>query len=165
MRFRVLVAAALASLAVAGCGEKSDYVRFAETEGIYVDVGNLVYQVQLSRYLNPGDVEDHDYLRGLPANFNTGPDELLFGVWMRVKNYTDGSLQPTKDFLIEDTEGNEYRPIPLAADNVFAYNPGPLPAHQVLPVPDSAAMLGPIQGSLILFKLKTASIQNRPLTT
>src|SRR6187431_2988996 len=104
MRFRVLVAAALASLAVAGCGEKSDYVRFAETEGIYVDVGNLVYQVQLSRYLNPGDVEDHDYLRGLPANFNTGPDELLFGVWMRVKNYTDGSLQPTKDFLIEDTE-------------------------------------------------------------
>ena len=66
MRFRVLVVAAVAALALAGCGEKADYVRFAETEGIYVDVGNLVYQVQLSRFMNPGDVEDRDYMRGLP---------------------------------------------------------------------------------------------------
>jgi hypothetical protein len=163
MRFRVFAVAALASLALAGCGDKTDYIRFAETEGIYVDVGNLVYQVQLSRYLNPGDVEDRDYLRGLPVNFKTGQGEILFGVWMRVKNYTDGPLQPTKDFVIVDTEGNEYRPIPLDEDNVFAYNPGSLAPHQVLPVPDSAAMLGPIQGSLILFKLKNDSIQNRPL--
>jgi hypothetical protein len=163
MRFRVLAAAALSTVVLAGCGDKTDYVRFGETEGIYVDVGDLVYQVQLSRFMNPGDIEDHDYLRGLPANFNTGPDEILFGVWMRVKNYTDGSLQPTEEFVIEDTEGNEFRPVPLEEDNVFAYNPGPLPAHQVLPLPDSAAMLGPIQGSLILFKLTTESLQNRPL--
>src|SRR5262245_19286006 len=125
MRFRVLAVAAVAALALAGCGEKSDYVRFGETEGIYVDVGNLVYQVQLSRFLNPGDVEDHDYLRGLPANFNTGQDEILFGVWMRVKNYTDGSLPTTDEYVIVDTEENEYRPIPLEEDNVFAYQAGP----------------------------------------
>jgi hypothetical protein len=164
MRFRVLAAAAVASLAFAGCGEKSDYVRFAETEGIYVDVGNLVYQVQLSRYLNPSDIEDRDYLRGLPINTKLQTGEVWFGVFMRVKNYQDEALNPTKDFKITDTEDNEYFPTALdASKNVFAYNPGSLPAHQVLPIPDSAAMLGPIQGSLILFKLKTESLQNRPL--
>jgi hypothetical protein len=33
----------------------------------------------------------------------------------------------------------------------------------VLPTPDSAAFNGPIQGSLILFRLKTDTLQNRPL--
>jgi hypothetical protein len=33
----------------------------------------------------------------------------------------------------------------------------------VLPIPDSAAASGPIQGALILFRLKTPSLQNRPL--
>jgi hypothetical protein len=163
MRFRVLAAAVVASIALAGCGDKTDYVRFAETEGIYVDVGNLVYQVQLSRYMNPGDVEDHDYLRGLPSNFDVPPGEILFGVWMRVKNYTDGPLQPTREFVIEDTEGNKYEPIELEDINVFAYNPGMLPPSQVYPVPNSASNLGPIQGSLILFRLKNESLQNRPL--
>lgn len=163
MRFRVLVTAVLASVVFAGCGEKTDYVRFGETEGIYVDVGNLVYQVQLSRFVNPGDVEDDDYLRGLPSNFDVPADEILFGVWMRVKNYTDLPLNPTHEFVIEDTEGNTYEPIALEDSNVFSYNPAALPAHQVYPIPDSAAANGPIQGSLILFKLKNDSLQNRPL--
>src|SRR4051812_2912870 len=166
MRFRSLAVAAVASLAFAGCGDKADYVRFAETEGIYVDVGNLVYQVQLSRYMNPGDVEDRDYMRGLPLNtkLQAPPGEIWFGVFMRVKNYTDVALRPTRDFVITDTEGNEYRPIPLdPAKNVFSYNPGSLGPSQVLPNPNSAAALGPIQGSLILFKLKNGSLQNRPL--
>jgi hypothetical protein len=166
MRFRVLVVAAVAALAFAGCGEKADYVRFAETEGIYVDVGNLVYQVQLSRYMNPGDIEDRDYMRGLPAGtpLQAPPGEIWFGVFMRVKNYSEEAQRPTREFLITDTEGNEYRPIPLdPVRNVFSYNPGSLGPSQVLPNPNSAAALGPIQGSLILFKLKNGSLQNRPL--
>ena len=47
---------------------------------------------------------------------------------MRVKNYTDETLQPTEQFVITDTEGNEYFPVPLPDTNPFAYNPGPLPA-------------------------------------
>src|SRR3954451_11395458 len=124
MRLRVLVVAAVAAFVLAGCGEKSDYVRFAETEGIYVDVGDLVYQVQLSRYLNPADPEDKEYLVGVPANEPkpTG-EETWFGVWMRVKNYTDGALQPTTNFVIKDTQGTTYYPIHLPETNPFAYNP------------------------------------------
>jgi hypothetical protein len=163
MRFRVLLAAAVAAFALAGCGDKTDYVRFAETEGIYVDVGNLVYQVQLSRFLNPADPEDREYLVGVPASDALGPNETWFGVFMRVKNYSDETLTPTDQFMINDTEGNKYYPVPLPETNVFAYNPHPLGPDQVLPNPDTAAASGPIQGSLILFKLKIESLQNRPL--
>jgi hypothetical protein len=162
MRRFVLIA--LLATAFAGCGVE-DYIHEAETEGVYVDVGNLVYQVQLSRFLNPDDVEDREYLVGLPPG--TTPqlpgDEIWFGVWMRVKNYTDETLTPSNDFTIVDTEENEFRPIPLADTNVFAYRPTPLGPDEVKPKPDTAAASGPIQGSLILFKLTTDSLQNRPL--
>jgi hypothetical protein len=161
---RRLVLIALMATAFAGCGIE-DVVHEAETEGIYVDVGTLVYQVQMSRFLNPDDVEDREYLMGLPEG--TSPqlpgDEIWFGVWMRVKNYTDETVIPSDDFTIVDTEENEYRPIELADTNVFAYRPIPITADQVLPTPDSAAASGPIQGSLILFRLNVASLQNRPL--
>src|SRR3954447_5241309 len=129
MRPRVLaMIAAVAALALAGCGEKSDYVRSAETEGFYVDVGNLVYQVQMSRFLNPGDIEDREYLMGLPSGTEAQlpGDEIWFGVWMRVKNYSDDTLTPATDMRIVDTEDNEYRPIPLADTNVFSYRAIPL---------------------------------------
>ena len=38
-----------------------------------------------------------------------------------------------------------------------------MPPNTVLPLPTSAAGQGPTQGSLLLFKLKTDSLQNRPL--
>ena len=149
----------------AGCGDKQEVVTEADTEGVYIDVGGLTYQVQMSRYLNPGDVEDKQYLQGLPPGISPQlpGDETWFGVWMRVKNYSGGPLTPTNTFTIVDTEGNEFRPVPLDNSNPFVYIPIELQHSQVLPTPDSAAASGPIQGSLILFRLKTDSLQNRPL--
>jgi hypothetical protein len=162
----LLVFAAVVAAAFAGCGNKESIVTEAETEGVYVDVAGLTYQVQLSRFLNPGDVEDRQYLMGLPEGISPDlpGDEIWFGVWMRVKNYSDESLTPTDEFTIMDTEENEFRPVPLdVASNPFVYEPHVLHHAQVLPAPDSAASSGPIQGSLILFRLKTDSLQNRPL--
>ena len=162
MRRFVLIA--LLATAFAGCGVE-DYIHEAETEGVYVDVGNLVYQVQLSRFLNPDDVEDREYLVGLPAG--TSPqlpgDEIWFGVWLRVKNYTDEALTPSSDIRIVDTEENEFRPVQLDDTNVFAYRPTPIAPDGVKPAPDTAAASGPIQGSLVLFRLTTEALQNRPL--
>jgi len=106
---------------LAGCGGKEEIITVAETEGVYVDVAGLTYQVQLSRFLNPGDPEDKEYLHGLPQGINPQlpGDETWFGVWMRVKNYSGGSLTPTNDFTIIDTERNEFRPVPPADTNVF----------------------------------------------
>jgi hypothetical protein len=153
------------ALVAAGCGQKHEIVHEAETEGIYVDVGNLVYQVQMSRFLNPGTIDDAEYLEGLPEGIpaQLPGDEIWFGVWMRVKNYSNDTLTPSDDFTIVDTEENEFRPIELDDTNVFAYRPTPLGPDEVKPRPDTAAASGPIQGSLILFKLTTDSLQNRPL--
>ena len=63
-----------------------------------------------------------------------------------------------------DTQENVYRPIPLdEKSNQFAYQSNPIPPKGLIPQPDSVAAEGVIQGSLLLFKLKTDSLQNRPL--
>src|SRR5437764_811720 len=69
MRLRplALLAAASAALALGACGNKVAVVKEGKTEGTYLNVGDLQYQVQISRALNPADVEDRDYLVGLPA--------------------------------------------------------------------------------------------------
>jgi hypothetical protein len=163
---RKLAPLVLAAVLLAGCGNKEDIVKEALTEGIYVDVGGLTYQVQMSRFLTPGDPEDKEYLHGLPEGTEAvlPGDEIWFGVWMRVKNYSDEALEPTSTFMIVDTEENEYRPVPMNSEsNPFVYDPVTLQHAQVLPMPDTAAASGVIQGSLILFRLKTDTLQNRPL--
>ena len=164
-RLIVLSAALACALLSAGCGNRVETRTLGETEGLYLDVDDLKYQVQISRYLNPADVEDRTYLTGLPASTpQTTGEETWFGVFIRVSNSTDHPVAPANDFEIVDTEDNVYRPIPLDAKvNPFAYTPDPIPAKGLIPQPDSIASEGVIQGSLLLFKVKTGSLQNRPL--
>ena len=166
LRFSLAVAVVAFAAFSAGCGNQVETRTVAATEGPYLDLGDLQYQVQISRYLNVNDVEDATYLSGLPANTAqpTG-DETWFGVFMRVRNSTDEALAPANDFEIVDTQDNVYRPIPLDPKvNPFAYVADPIPPQSMLPAEDSIASEGVIkQGALLLFKIKTDSLQNRPL--
>jgi hypothetical protein len=164
-RLIVLTAALACALLAAGCGNRIETRTLGETEGLYLDVDELKYQVQISRYLNPADVEDRTYLSGLSATTpQPGGDETWFGVFIRVSNSTDHAIAPANDFEIVDTEDNVYRPIPLDPKvNPFAYTPDPIPPKGLIPQPDSVASEGVVQGSLLLFKVKTDSLQNRPL--
>jgi len=160
---RVLMLLALAA-ALAGCGNKQETRTVGETEGLYVDIGELKYQVQMSRIINPDDTEDRTYLAGLPAGSAqpTGA-EAWFGVWMRVENTTSKKTLPAADqFEIVDTQEHKFQPIALQ-NNPFAYAPGSVGPNSVLPSANSAAGQGVIQGSLILFKLTTEALANRPL--
>ena len=165
-RVLCISAALLCAFLVAGCGNKEEGgVTVADTEGIYLDVDELKYQVQISRYMNPNDVEDRSYLIGLPASTAepTG-EETWFGVFIRVQNTTDETIAPANDFEIVDTQDKVYRPIPLDTNiNPFAYKPDPIAPKGLIPEADSVASEGTIQGSLLLFKVKTESLQNRPL--
>jgi hypothetical protein len=155
-----------AMLLVAGCGDKESVVTTGQ-EGVTVDVGGLSYQVQMSRFLNPNDIEDAYYLRGLPetTELDPGKDSVWFAIWMRVKNYSDETLTPTTQFTISDTQGNKFQPVPIdEKQNPFAYLPQPLEHAHVLPDANTPAGSGPIQGSLILFRVDADSLQNRPLT-
>src|SRR3954464_13536311 len=109
---RKLVLLVFAAAFLAGCGNKVATITTAETEGVYVDVGGLTYQVQLSRYLNPADPEDKEYLTGLPGGVQPQlpSGEIWFGVWMRVKNYSGQTITPTTGFTITDTLNNKFIP-------------------------------------------------------
>jgi hypothetical protein len=178
MRLRLLTVTALLVLAavLGACGSNDAQDRPAQAEGItgspgapegqYSELGGLKYQVQLSRELNPADPEDRAYLIGLDAGTSTlRPTETWFGVFIRVQYDTKhGPARPTaREFQLSDTQGNVYRPVPLAADNVFAYRPVTLRPTQILPGGDSPAAQNTIQGSLVLFRVPYANFQNRPL--
>jgi hypothetical protein len=160
----VLVLAALALVAV-GCGQEDEPRTTAETEGLYVEIGGLKYQVQMSRYMNPNDIEDQEYLVGLPeSTAEPDADETWFGVWVRVQNESDEPRPAADTWEIHDTQDNVYRPIPVDSEiNRWVYEPGDVPPGTVWPVADSAAGQGPTQGLLLLFKVTTESLQNRPL--
>lgn len=159
-----LAAALVLTLVAAGCGNKHDVVTQADTEGIYVDVADLAYQVQISRALNPADAEDRAYLAGIPRDRrNLAADETWFAVFVRVENTGDEPHPAAVDFQIEDTAEQIYRPIPLDDTNPFRYEARVVAGGETIPEQDTAADTGPIEGSLLLFKLKTFSLQNRPL--
>jgi hypothetical protein len=162
---RIVLSTAVVALA-AGCGGGTGVVTTAETEGLYLDINGLKYQIEMSRYMNPADVEDREYLVGLPGG-TTEPaaDETWFGVWVRVENTSEDETRPAASrWEIHDTQENVYRPVAIDTDvNPFVYEAVDVPPKTVLPHVSSAAGQGPVQGSLLLFKLKVDSLQNRPL--
>jgi hypothetical protein len=164
-RLATLSLAALAALALAGCGNKVDTAIVGETEGIYVGVDGLTYQVQISRILNPASNEDQAYLRGLPEDeAEPAQDEVWFGVFMRVENESDEEHEAADVFRIHDTQEVEFEPLELDPEvNVFAYEPAPVEPGKLLPPPNSPASDSTIQGLLLLFKMKVESLGNRPL--
>jgi hypothetical protein len=164
-RLALIALVAVTGLLAAGCGasHETNANEEATTEGVYLEQGGLTYQIQMSRYLNPADIEDKAYLEGLPAGTTPpGRDDIWFGVWMRVKNYSGATATPTTQFKITDTQKDVFTPVSLSPSNPFSYQPVPIPHAGVLPQPSSAAGSGPIQGSLILFRLKIETLQNRP---
>jgi hypothetical protein len=164
VRSVLLCLAVAAALGAAGCGNKQDSTNVGHTEGIYVTVDDLKYQVQISRILNPADREDRAYLLGLPAGQQPAKDEVWFAIFMRVENDTNKQLSAASEFKIVDTQGSEFQPVPIdTAANVFSYAPRPIPPGELLPQVGTAAYDNTIQGSLILFKVKTGSLYNRPL--
>jgi hypothetical protein len=163
-RVLALLAVAVLGLAAGACGNKKHEVTRGETEGIYLDLGDLKYQVQISRQLNPADAEDRAYLAGVPAAERTlRPDQTWFAIFVRVQNTTNSPHTSAEEFEIIDTQGTIFRPIELGPENPFAYRPATLPPESVLPRPDSPAAENTIQGSLLLFKMPYANLENRPL--
>jgi hypothetical protein len=164
---RLLPLVLLAALTLTACGNRDEVEERAigEIESHYMRVGELRYQVQISRQLNPNDTEDAYYLRGVPEDEAEldGRDETWFGVFIRVENPTDEQLTPTTQFEIEDTLENVYEPIELEEANAFRYTPRPLGPGGLLPAPSSPAGQGTINGALLLFKIKRESYENRPL--
>ncbi len=146
---------ALSAGAVSACGGSESPV----LEGQPLEVGDLTYYVQLTRFLNPSNPEDAAYLAGQPAAPKS--DDYL-AVFLRVDNKSDQAQNLADHFSIVDTRGNVFEPIP--SDSDFALQPGAdVPADSQYPPVDSPAYSGPVKGSYLLFALPVSSEENRPL--
>jgi hypothetical protein len=164
-RLALLCAAALAAVALAGCGNKEETVRFAETEGIYVTVDDLKYQIQISRLLTPSAPDDAAFLNGVSeTDRELAADEVWYGIFMRVENDGDEPAQAAEDFVIKDTQGAEYRPVEQDPTlTPFVYQAGEIGPGGLIPFTDTPPSENSIRGNLILFKVKADSLYNRPL--
>lgn len=161
----------LAAVALGACGNSETrvttgtYAGEAGRAAPYLNVGPLVYQVQISRELNPANVEDAVYLQGLtPAERKLNPGEEWFAVFMQVYNHTSAPHLAATDLTISDTQNNVYHPIVPDPSNNFAYRGGVIPANEKLPVPGSVSANSPSQGAMVLYKIQVMSLDNRPLT-
>ncbi len=153
-------------LGLSACGARGGKSTTADLEGFYVRAGQITYQVQLSRQLNPYSTEDKTYLTGLPAG-TTPPskNEMWFAVFLWAKNQGDTPATTTNSFDITDTQGTTYYPIPLNPSvNPYAWTAQLLQPLGTEPAPDSAASFGPTQGGELLFKMNDSAYSNRPLT-
>lgn len=152
-----LLALVLAAFALAACGYESDEKEVVEGEP--VALGELKYNVIFSRFLNPDDNEDSAYLVGQPT---PPPGSAYFGVFFEVQNETDHTQVLPETLTIIDTEDNEYEV--AESESIFAFPlGGEVEGEEQIPVLDSAAQLGPIEGSVAIFLLPDEASENRPL--
>lgn len=165
VRRLLVIPVLVASVALlSACGDHPETVNNGESEAVYVTNGDLQYQVQISRQLNPADPGDRALLVGLPpGDRNLGPDDLWFGVWVRVWNGTDSAQKTAGRFEIVDTRGDRFSPVPLSRVNVLAYRPGIVKANAQYPVPDSVPENLPTTGGVLVFKLPRQALDFRPL--
>lgn len=157
----------LAAIGLSACGSAQHPTdATAENNGFYVKGGQIEYQLQVSRALNPYSVEDHQYLTGLPAG-TTAPTstQLWYGVFLWAQNGTESPQTTTDSFDIVDTRGAHYYPIAInPAANQYVWTSQRLLPQETEPGPDTTAAAGATGGALVLFKLSTSVYNDRPLT-
>jgi len=173
-----------AAFVVAGCGEEEE---LQVVEGEPLELGEVSYNVQITRFLNPGDSEDEGYLAGQQP---PKPGEAYLGVFLTIENDGDEEADVPYAFKVRDTQAAEnsshglgiYDPIP--SSSVYALQlpgqdesasggfeegavedlqPTTIPAGDELPVANSTAATGVIGGAMLLFLVDQEVAENRPL--
>jgi hypothetical protein len=152
-----LLAALAFAGAVSACGEEEET---EVVEGEPIEVAELEYNVGLTRFLNPDDNEDAEYLVGQRP---LEPGTSYLGVFLTIENQTEDPQPSAHKYTVHDTLDTEY-------DTVDSKSPYALeiaadvPAESELPLPDTTAATGPNHGSLLIFLVDDQVSENRPLT-
>ena len=149
-----LLAAFAIALGATACGSEETT---SGNEGQYINAGDAVYQVQLSRLMNGDQRPDNDYLRGQPTL--TGGQQYV-GVFLTVENDGKKPYVPPRDMKVVDTQGNEYLPIDVSATGFGLSFSQPIAPDEKAPLPDSPAATGPEGGALVLFRMSEDSVTN-----
>jgi len=100
---------ALALVGVAGCG--NDLGKEAD-EGVPIQLGQLKITVQETRFLNPAQPDDKDYLVGQPLP--VPPSKAYLGVFLTMHNSGDSAVRvpAVGQLSVTDTTGAAYPAVP-----------------------------------------------------
>jgi hypothetical protein len=137
-------------------------------EGLAVSVGGIEYTVFITRELNLALPDDRGYWEGEEA----GPGFALYGVFIQACNRSGdnddddvdtGTYAASDDFMVTDTQGNEYEPLEIEEENVFQYHARELAPGECIPIVGSNAQLGPTGGAMLPFEFPLEAGENRPL--
>ena len=135
-------------------------------EGLAVKVGGIEYTVFITRELNPALADDRGYWQGPEAK----PGFALYGVFLQACNRSDddddledATYEATDEFIVVDTQGNEYEPLEVDEENVFQYHAAPLEPGICIPEEGSLAQQGPTGGAMVPFLFPLEAGENRPL--
>ncbi len=152
----LLLLALTLGLIAAGCGEEAES---EVMEGEPLELGDLHYNVQITRFLNPSSDEDAAYLEGAPP---LAKGQQYLAVFMQIENVGDDQATVPYPFKIVDTRDQTY--VQDRVDNDFALVPDtPIPPDGTVPGLETVARNGSAQGAMILFRIDEAASENRPL--
>jgi hypothetical protein len=154
----IAVAALLAILfGVSACGSSSEHKEVVEGEP--VELGELQYNVIFSRFLNPNDNEDSAYLVGQPK---PPPGSAYFGVFFEVHNDSEEPQTLADSFTITDADHEQFEA--AESESLYALPFGAqVESQEQIPLVDSTAQQGPIEGAVVIFELPASASENRPL--
>jgi hypothetical protein len=151
---------ALVALAVAGCGGE-DLGKEAE-EGVPIKLGDLEFNVQETRFLNPSQPDDSEYLAG--QQLPPPATKSYLGIFLTIHNDADHAVKlPTyEETSVVDTTGVSYQAIPSSTPFAAPLDTE-LAGGEDIPAPDTAAASGPVQGGIVLFLVDQGVTENVPL--
>jgi hypothetical protein len=160
LRVALALVVAFVGLSVVACGSEEE--KTSGAEGEYINAGEAVYQVQITRLLNRYQLPDSDLLQGQPP---AASGEQYMGVFLTIENEGDMPYRPPRDMKVVDTQGNQYLPLGAGLAAGFGLDFGEViePGQQA-PPPNSPAAESPIAGDMVLFRLSEESAtDNLPL--
>ena len=137
---------ALALAGVAGCGNN---LGKEADEGVPIQLGDLKINVQETRFLNPAQPDDKDYLQGQPP---PPPSKAYLGVFLTMHNEGDHAVSvPTAGQLsVVDTTGAAYPAVPSStpfAAPLGAPSPAVATSPRRTPPPPTVRHRGPSSSS------------------
>src|SRR5262245_21908826 len=109
MRTRIALLTALCALAaglvVAGCGSENAQEELEAAEGQHLEIGGLIYNVAITRFLNPDDTEDSEYLVGQDP---PEPGKSYLGVFLTIVNRGEDTLPSADGFVVASSGEARY---------------------------------------------------------
>jgi hypothetical protein len=152
--------AVLAALPLAGCGEEEGEEALESVEGEPLHLDGLIYNVAITRFMNPNETSDQEYLVGQEPE---PPGQTYLAVFLRITNEDeDEDIASAGEYLVTDASGRDYETLP--SESPYALEIGAtVPADHSLPEADTTAAEGPIQGAMLLFLVDDDVSEERPL--